>query len=94
MSQSSISKNNLLTTLDWFLFFILCILAFWFCWPILVGFRENETSFSQSNEDITGRPTITICFETRPDPTEIFLSEKNVPEVKGLRYDDDDIDDW
>ena len=89
MSQSSISKNKLLTTLDWFLFFILCILAFWFCWPILVDFTENETSFSQSNEDITGRPTITICFETRPDPTEIFLNEKNVPEAKGLRYDGD-----
>ena len=91
MSQSSISKNKLLTTLDWFLFFILCILAFWFCWPILVDFRANETSFSQSNEDITGRPTITICFETRPDPTEIFLNEKNVTEAKGLRYDGDDV---
>ena len=91
MSQSSISKNKLLTTLDWFLFFILCILAFWFCWPILVDFRANETSFSQSNEDITGRPTITICFETRPDPTDIFFDEKNVTEAKGLRYDGDDI---
>ena len=65
MSESPISKNKLLTTLDWFLFIILCIFAFWFCWPILVDYEKNETSFAQSNEDIEDRPTITICFETR-----------------------------
>ena len=93
MSESPISKNKLLTTLDWFLFFVLCAFAFWFCWPILVDFEKNETSYAQSNLDVEGRPTITICFETRcpssgcPDALE---EEKSV-EADGLTFGDEGI---
>ena len=60
-----ISRNKLLTTLDWLLFFILCTVAMVFCWPMLVEYESKQTSLSQSKEDILERPTITICFDAR-----------------------------
>ena len=60
-----ISRNKLLTTLEWLLFFILCTVAMVFCWPMLEEYESKQTSLSQSKEDILERPTITICFDAR-----------------------------
>ena len=38
-----ISRNKLLTTLDWLLFFILCTVAIVFCWPMLEEWQHVAT---------------------------------------------------
>ena len=65
MSAITIPRNKLLTTLDWFLFFIFCIVAFVFCWPMVKSYDSKKTSMSQHTEEISERPSITICFQAR-----------------------------
>ena len=78
MSKTSISKNKILSTLDWFLFLIFCIVAFVFCWPMVKSYDSKKTSFSQHTEKIIERPSITICFQARTDKegTQLFTSLK------------------
>ena len=55
--QLKISK-----VLDWGFFLILCGLAIFFVWNVLQQYSNKETSFTQKQQPIKKRPTITICI--------------------------------
>ena len=65
MSMHTISRNKLLNSLEWILLIILGIFGMWVCRPMVVQYQSKQTSLSQSKTEVTERPTITICFDTR-----------------------------
>ena len=57
-----ISPNILLKSLEWFLYFCLCFIAFYLSKDVLNKYHTQHSTFNQYEEPITKKPTITICF--------------------------------
>ena len=62
MAERSSKQLKISKVLDWGFFIILCGLAFFFVWSVLEQYSNKETSFTQYQQPIKKRPTITICI--------------------------------
>ena len=55
--------NILLKSLEWTLYFGLCLTSFAFIWQAMVQYQSKDTSFKMNEVPITDFPTITFCLE-------------------------------
>ena len=62
MAERSSKQLKISKVLDWGFFLILCGLAFFFVWSVLQQYSNKDTSFTQYQQPIKKRPTITICI--------------------------------
>ena len=62
MKERSSKQLKISKVLDWGFFLILCGLAIFFVWSVLEQYSNKDTSFTQYQQPIKKRPTITICI--------------------------------
>ena len=62
MAKISSKYLKISKVLDWGFFLILFGLAIFFVWSVLQQYSNKDTSFTQYQQPIKKRPTITICI--------------------------------
>ena len=62
MKEKSLKQLKISKVLDWGFFLILAGLAVFFVWSVLQQYSNKDTSFTQYQQQIKKRPTITICI--------------------------------
>ena len=71
----NIIPNRVFKTVEWTLFFGLCLISFLFMREVLEKYLSKDTSFKQYEEPISEHPTITICLNAYTSKKKMYFGK-------------------